>query len=371
MRSVVRMMPIAVVTALAVVSVACGEVFEDSDSGDAAHTVNPTGGPAKLLISVPPGLAVTPEASVYQYPYTRQAAPMAVGTAVEKNPGNYCVSASINLAGKKFNLIQDQCFTYVKSGQTTTIPLGGISFARKTTDVVLGIDKPFLPVDGTAEPEQAKAWRAFVTSQGLMPFPNGAFDLGGWFHENLKDNEVVTRYIDSGEGRSAVRILPPDPSTRTLPDLAVKHGIRFSGGGYRVTEPMTRIEKTFFFGESAGKAKDQKAVLRVYKGELDARVTDSVAVYLKSKNPMETTEIAFARLEVADVEVTMPDGTKRTVPGEFSAKETSESAGDGRIIDRAPTGGGIDVPKGTYRISLSFNSPLTNTFSFQTIDVTL
>jgi hypothetical protein len=366
MRSVVRMMPIAAVAAMAVFHVACGVSSEDSDEGGSAQTVRPTGGPAKVQVTVPPNLGVMPEVTFWKYASRDPKESLAVATPIEKPPGNYCAEAVITVGGAKLTVMPEKCFIYLEAGKTVDIAFGGVIFARSGTDAVLGIDEPFLDTSTTGPNAGKPKVSPLVAVNGAVPFVPGEHTVD-MFKLKVVANQVITRYLDSEDGRVGFRLLPPDPNSRTLPDVPKENGIRF-GGGRNKTRPLTRIEKPLF---TADKGDDSDAVF-LYSSTGESSFAKDM-LYIPAANDPKMKVVTFARLEVDDVAVTLPSGTKQNVRGTFSAcaRKEDKTLYSEYLVKNAPTGAGLDVPPGDYQISITFRSPITNKEEYQVLDITL
>jgi hypothetical protein len=370
MRSVVRMMPIAAVAVMAMFPVACGEAGEDSEEGGSAHTVRPTGGPAKVQVTVPPNLALQPEVTIRKNAWNTPKENLAVGTPVEKLPGRYCAEANITVGGQKSTVMPESCYISLEAGKTTAIAFGGVIFARSGSDVVLGLDEPlFAPAANGQNPVPVQIQPIFSVT-GAVPFAEGHHDIGV-FKLDIKANQIITKYLDADDGRVGFRVLPPDPNTRTLPDVPADHGVRF-GEGRSMTKAFTRVEKPIFTASS-----HSAKFLYLYPGVVSPTPSSTGQAVALFHSPGASDPklkiVKFARLEVDDVAVSMPNGTKQTVRGMFTARLRKEDKTFERadLVNKAPTGAGVDVPAGDYQVRITFQSPLTNKEETQVLDVTL
>jgi hypothetical protein len=74
------------------------------------------------------------------------------------------------------------------------------------------------------------------------------------------------------------------------------------------------------------------------------------------------TDIKIGRLDVDDVEVTMPDGTKKAVRGSYRVLTADGTADVLRV--RPATNTGVDLPPGTYKLVVEYKTSAGTMSSF-------
>ena len=379
---------LSLVSLLGALTTACGASDESSEAGGSAQTVRPTQGPMTLLVTVPPGSAVTPLLKVWsQQPDVtdiRDPKDIVVNTTTQLPVGKYCMAVTVPTSDGGKHTFKELCNIEIKQSGGTTVALGAVDIRRQSTEVVLGVDMPFEIQQGMGGMQQDLAVGLSKTP-GIVPCPEGKHFLGPWFIETVGSAQTSVRHIDSPDDRYSLKIVPPNPSTRALPDVPKEFGLRLGTYAYNfsgrihagtaqpiaITEGMTRVEKTLFYAVAPGLGwpndlHSQKRKIAVFGTNVPENRTAS---FLDTGATLGTPEIhTFVRLDVNDVDFTMSDGSKRTVRGTFSVRVASSLV---KLVHGAPTGAGIDLPAGKYAVEVTYKNPISNADSTFKEDVTL
>jgi hypothetical protein len=370
-------------------AMACGVASEDSESGGSAQRVTPTHGPLTLLVTVPQGAAVTPKVRIWPKPAQawdpRDEKDFPVGAATQLARGTYCISVTVPTDGGVTHTFEQICDIKIENSGGAVIALGGVEFKRQSTDVVLGIDMPF-EIQPGMDGMQENLVAPLMRTAGIIPIPAGKQRIGPWFIENILEDKSTAKTVDAPDDRYSLRILPPDATARTLPDVPKEFGLRLGTYGYQynsstypntaypvaITEGMTRIEKPLFYAVASGISSfndlhSQRRKLAVFGTNVEPK--GLTGILLDAGAQLGTPELhKFARLEVEHVDFTMSDGSKKTVQGKFSVKDPKSRT---LLVNGAPTGAGIDVPAGKYVVSVAYKNPITNADSKFEQEVTL
>ncbi len=384
-----RFVHASVLSLMGAFAFACGVADESSEAGGAAQTIRPTQGPMTLLVTVPQGSTVSPRITVWpkpaRYDAPRVTKDIPVGTATQLAEGEYCMSVTVPTGGTTEHTFEERCGVKIAQSGGTLVALGGVEFKRQSTDVVLGIDMAF-EIQPSMENMQQELLAPLMKTAGIIPFPEGKRLIGPWFNETITADKTITRTVDAPDGRYSLRILPPDASSRTLPDVPKEFGLRLGTYGYQynsstypdtaypiaITEGMTRIEKPLFYAVAKGISSfddlhSQKRKLAVFGTNVEPR--GLTGTLLDTGAQLGTPALyKFARLDVEHVDFTMSDGSKKTVQGKFSVKDPKTRTS---LVTGAPTGAGIDLPAGKYVVSVTYTNPITNADSKFEEEVTL
>ncbi len=379
---------LSLVSLLGALTTACGVSDESSEAGGSAQTVRPTQGPMTLLVTVPQGSAVTPSLNGWSqqpdFSGARYRKDLVVNTPTQLPVGKYCLDVTAPTSDGGQQKFKELCDIEIKPSGGTTVALGGIDLRRQSTDVVLGIDMPFEVQPGMGGMQQ-DMMASLMKTPGIVPCPAAKHLLGPWFIETIVSDQTAIRHIDSPDNRYSLKILPPAPSTRALPDVPKEFGLRLGTYAYSfndriyagtaqpiaITEGMTRVEKTLFYAVAPGLGwpndlHSQKRKIAVFGTNVPENRTAS---FLDTGGTLGSPEThTFVRLDVNDVDFTMSDGSKRTVRGTFSVRVASSFV---KLVQGAPTGAGLDLPAGKYVVEVTYKNPISNADSTFTEEVTL
>ncbi len=327
---------------------ACAASAPDSAERQDDVIVQPTGGSAKLTLTVPEGSAAA-QLWAEREDHGAPALLLEPGVAVTVSPGAYCLWTKIGTFKTKMN-----CGLQIASGANLTYALGGVRFTRSTTDLVFGIDWP------TSELSTVKD---FLRRTDLLPHAPGSFRYdhlsGGeidWYAFTVRPGQVTSVDLTSRYGRVAGRLLPSAAADRALPTHPNREGektfgaevtLRITGGtvrSIRGRELLVALDAPVLFRAVVATGEQASVAFRYSSG---AAGTQLLTLGLGDSS------LQLGRLDVDKVAVTMPDGSVSQVAGRFSVSR------DGTILERElALGHGIDLLPGAYRVDVSYEHPV-------------
>ncbi len=341
---------------------ACGMTGDAASERDDDYTVRPTGGSTELIV-VPPTGSTPATLRLHRSSGSASAEEFSPGVALATSPGEGTLFVSVegHPTGSPLRL-------GLAAGTRTSVKLPGLMFRRRTTDRVVGIDvarctssfsQPGCDWSGGAP---AQAWiRTQLTDARLVPFGPGAWfeSLGPYaLKGELAEAQIGNIEIDVTTGRRAIRIVPP--TSREFDD--VENGF--------VLTTTTRASGDYQWVSERLRNVGTKPLLFIVEDEHVARYDTFLLPTAIVAGSTALPEIRFQRLDVDDVEITLPNGSKTMVVGKFVAQRRSTGTND-RFTATGPTKHGVDVPPGTYDVTVDYKHPLDGRDARYTVSVEL
>lgn len=322
---------------------ACSEPMAEPTAvelSEADYTVTPTGGTGQIKVSVPAGATST---RVFA---RRQEGGASIeltnGVAKPVTPGKYCIHTRVTGTSASNILFETQadCSLTVAAGATAEYALGAVQFERSRDELVFGLDV------GKDREYAHEAVRRMMTTAEPIAHARGSFEYSYLF---IRDGSYTATYrpldtvsfavqsnattkidlVDTND-RWAVRILPGSP--RTLPNTTSRIDARVTQGTHTYTEQPVDI---------GGLA---KPLLVRAKTQSNIAVTAPSSQTFALTQPMSDKKLA--RLDVENVQVSMPDGTTQTAIGTVRIGALT-----------FPTNTGVDLLPGTYDLAVSYPHP--------------
>ncbi|MGE0549336.1 MAG: hypothetical protein AB7R00_19855 [Kofleriaceae bacterium] len=305
---------------------------QNGDDGKADGT-NPSAGTGVLVIESQGDAPVTlfAQRSDRPKPPTR----FEPGVPQTVSPGAYCVWT--RLPGAEPFETQKDCTVVVEREQTVTYKLGSVRFVRSRADLIWGIDFPL---------EQS---RRTAAANGLLRRTDTvAHAAGDAVYGFGLTGSRLEFHVDQGESidvdltmttAPTIRLLPS--TGRLLPNLPQDYAnyLRYCVNRYNC-QPYSVADQPLMF--------------------VQARPNESLSL----RNNIEDggtpvmsfpSEVQLRRIDLEHVEVQMPTGI------ETAMGRARVDLIDGQTViplsDGLPTGYGLDVPPGKYRVTTKFMHP--------------
>ncbi len=343
------------VFALTLVSTAACTATDDVGSSEQDYTVTPTAGSAKLVVLAPPaggsGEVFVAPRDAQGRANTNKARRVTYGTPLAVSPGKQCVYVALDRQP-----VAEDCTIVVGSNKLVTYTLGSLLLTRSRNDYLLSID-------GEPYPSPVLAARSRVVlpagTHGYRAlYPTWSFEDEN--ERNFGKRDVIEEFaftIAEGQDRTV------DLSTYN----ETKRGLRFVP--HRGTLPQA-MDDSFLFSFGAYEPKMPWPTLNSPEPLL-LRLDTPYAVKFRGETftpgaPGTTTDVRLGWIETADVEVTMPDGSKREVRGTWSVTKK----GSGLVVaEDVSTGVGLDVLPGSYEVTVTYAHPVDGATQSDTRDV--
>ncbi len=344
-------------------------------TGEEDYTVRPTSGSATITVH---GAGARTDVKVFAQKQGGPKLQLVPETAKPVSPGTYCLWTSVLDPRDGEVETQHMCDVEVAAASALDYTLGQVTFARSCSDLLLSVDLP------TYQETSTRAGVLLGRQTAAVPHAAGTFGYAldyltttsawgsgaGGSSSVLLDKvegsvaEAGTASVDLCDvsGRAKLRLLPPPQ--RELPDYpgnGYTLNIRSNGRAEtrKILTAPSFAKPVLVFAAPPANA-DATYVLDV--GSKDARLSVPLA---PPSQPMK--EIQLGRLDVADVEVTKPDGTKVMVAGTFRVTSAARDV----YFDRLPTGHGLDLFPGTYTVEVTYVHPVDGAPMKDTHTVTL
>jgi hypothetical protein len=329
--------------------------------------VIPSVGAALLTVTVPPGTDLS-SSRILARPAGSSGAILSLkpGESKAVSAGTLCLwTEGLNPARK----MSEACISLAE-GSAQTYRLGSVQFVRSTNDFIYGLDGVraglgYEPPD----PDQIRALLSHTEQLAHVPgtFAYRAAALGV-FEISVEADKNTVFDVSSLIGQGAIRLLPP--ASRSLPD----HGSGINGiegldlvyGGRH----WSGVHYPYFV------AMQQPVAFIGWSGFAPLRlgpVSKPLGNYnIEFPPPGTIKEIQLQRLDVADVQMTLPDGTKQSVKGKVTIQYQNPADGLYHLLGKnMNTGYGVDLPPGRYRIYIFYTSPLDGAAQYLMKELTL
>jgi hypothetical protein len=329
-------------------SVACTSAARpDADATDVAegdYTVTPTGGTGQLRVTVPAAaLAPTTKVIARRSDGAGTTIELVNGVAKAVSPGTYCVYTRVissNLFDLQFET-QSDCTLSVVAGATLDYALGAVHFSRSRDELLLGLDVGMDSLYGNqAAQRMLKSTTPIAHARGTFEYTYVSIKDGAWQSSLYKTLDSVGFSVTAGAtssvdivdttGKWGIRVLPATP--RALPNTTTPIIAQVAWSTYAVLDSWVDLGSL-----------PKPLLVRAKSSASLALTTPSVQSVALT---LPVTDKPLARLDVADVLVTMPDGTTKAARGTVQIGTLS-----------FPTNAGVDLLPDTYALSISYAHP--------------
>ncbi len=342
-------------SALAALALTTGCATDDTDAdlGDAdgaggkADETHPTASTGTLTVELAPGSSAK-TIQVYRKDagFTPTYFTMTPGVAKGFSTGTYCI---VTRSGSAV-VSQPDCTVELQALVATTYTLGSISIVHGRDELVFGVD-----IDDARPDASELAGR-------LEPFAHPA----GTFGLNIGDTYTVLNVpftvmqgahtdidVTQFPGMRAVRMLPS--TGRVLPDMPIAQ-----------TAPSLCANRANYARCSKLRPHDQPVLVpaayneaTVNMGVYDASSTMRLPIATFPTTP-GIVDVQMHRIDLNHVTVATTSTTSQQVVGRVTIQVLAVPGwtGDKILYGILPTGYGIDVPPGKYRVSTTYKHPV-------------
>lgn len=335
--------------ALATLAFAAGCATDEADTdlgdgaGGKADETHPTSSTGTLTTVLLPGSTAK---SVQAYRRDSQTYfTLTPGTAKAFSTGTYCVRTWSDSM-----VSEPDCTVEMQPLVATTYKLGSITFTHGRDEAVFGIDT-----------DKARAdLHGLATSADAMAHPEGTFhfELGKDAGDLVLPYKVVQGAqtdIDVTDipGLRAVRLLPS--TNRVLPDFT---------GTYPAIE-LCAFDTTIYGRCTQLRPYDKPLLIPGGTEEVQVgiRTIESagtrISPIVKFPAAPGIVDVQMRRIDFNHVTVATSASATQAVPGRVKLEKLAVNAGesDRTIARELPTGYGLDVPPGKYRVSTTYKHP--------------